>query len=77
MLHRICLIAGMVSTMMFMTPAVAQDYGAQGEHGLRYGHVRARGYYVRRRWPSLPRGAGLFGCRHWSPIGWYWTCYFW
>jgi hypothetical protein len=23
------------------------------------------------------RGGGLFGCRHWSPIGWYWTCYFW
>jgi hypothetical protein len=34
-------------------------------------YVLPRGYYV------LPRGEGLFGCRHWSPIGWYWTCYFW
>ena len=22
-------------------------------------------------------GGGLFGCRHWSPIGVYWKCYFW
>jgi hypothetical protein len=71
MLQRICLIAGIVSTLMFMTPAVAHDYGVQGHHGQRYGHVHAHGYYVRRR------GAGLIGCRHWSPIGWYWTCYFW
>jgi hypothetical protein len=21
------------------------------------------------------RGGGLFGCRHWSPIGWYWTLF--
>ena len=68
MLHRICLIAGIVSTLMFMTPAVAHDYG--WHHGQRYGHVHAHGY-VRRR------GGGLFGCWHWSPIGWYWTCYFW
>jgi len=33
MLHRICLIAGIVSTLMFMTPAVAHDYGVQGHHG--------------------------------------------
>ena len=71
MLHGICLIAGIVSTLMFMTPAVAHDYGVQGHHGQRYGHVHAHGYYVRRH------GGGLFGCRHWSPIGWYWTCYFW
>jgi len=72
MLHRICLIAGIVSTLMFMMPSVAHDY-VQGHHGQRYGRVHAHGYYVRR----LPRGYGLFGCRHWSPIGWYWTCYFW
>jgi hypothetical protein len=71
MLHRICLIAGIVSTLMLMTPAVAHDYGVQGHHGQRYGHVHAHGYYMHRR------GGGLFGCRHWSPIGWYWTCYFW
>jgi hypothetical protein len=71
MLHRICLIAGIVSTLMFMTPAVAHEYGVQGHHGQRYGHVHAHRYYV------LRRGGGLFGCRHWSPIGWYWTCYFW
>jgi hypothetical protein len=82
MLHKICLIAGIVSTLMFMTPAIAHDYGVQGRHGQRYGHVHAHGYYVsnpktRPRLPALPRGEGLFGCRHWSPIGWYWTCYFW
>jgi hypothetical protein len=70
-LHRICLIAGTVSTLMFMTPAVARDYGVQGHHGQGYGRVHAHRYYVFRR------GGGLFGCRHWSPIGWYWTCYFW
>jgi hypothetical protein len=74
MLRRICLIAGIVSTLM--TPAVAHNYGVEGHHGQRYGHVHAHGYYVRRL-PRLPRGYGLFGCRHWSPIGWYWTCYFW
>src|SRR5262245_58988183 len=36
MLHRICLIAGIVSTLMFMTPAVARDYGVQKHHGQRY-----------------------------------------
>jgi hypothetical protein len=71
MLHRICLIAVIVSTLTFMTPAVAHDFGVQGHKGQRYGHVHADGYYVRRR------GGGLIGCRHWSPIGWYWTCYFW
>jgi hypothetical protein len=30
-----------------------------------------------RRGYVLPRGGGLFGCRHWSPVGVYWTCYFW
>ena len=76
--HRICLIAGIVSTLMFMTPAVAHDYGVQGRHGQRYEHVRAHRYYVLPRgYYVLPRGEGLFGCRHWSPIGWYWTCYFW
>jgi hypothetical protein len=25
----------------------------------------------------FPVAAELFGCRHWSPIGVYWTCYFW
>jgi hypothetical protein len=39
MLHRICLIAGIVSMLMFMTPAVARDYGVQKHHGQRYGHV--------------------------------------
>ena len=86
MLHRICLIAGIVSTLMFMTPAVARNYGVQKYHGQRYGHVHHHGYYVRRgyvrrgyvrRGYVLPRGGGLFGCRHWSPIGVYWTCYFW
>jgi hypothetical protein len=48
MLHRICLIAGIVSTLMFMTPAVARDYGVQKHHGQRYGHVHAHRYYVRR-----------------------------
>jgi hypothetical protein len=71
MLHRICLIAGIVSTLMLMTPAVANDYGVQGHRGQRYGHVHVHRNYVRRG------GRGLFGCRHWSPIGWYWTCYFW
>jgi hypothetical protein len=70
MLRRIFLIAGIISTLM--TPAVAHDYGVQGRHGQRFGHVHAHGYYV-----HLPHGGGLFGCRHWSPIGWYWTCYFW
>src|SRR5262249_24391547 len=46
MLHRICLIAGIVSTLMFMTPAVAYDHGVQGHHGQRYGRVHAHGYYV-------------------------------
>ena len=81
MLHRICLIAGIVSTLTFMTPAVARDYGVQKHHGQRYGHVHAHRYYVRRNYVrrpyALPRGGGLFGCRHWSPIGVYWTCYFW
>jgi hypothetical protein len=71
MLHRMCVIAGIVSTLMFMTPTVAHEYGAKGHHGQKYGPLHAHGNYVRRR-----RG-GLFGCRHWSPIGWYWTCYFW
>src|SRR5262245_39006900 len=69
MLRRICLIAGILSTLM--TPAVAHDYGVRGHHEQRYGHVHAHRYYYVRR------GEGLFGCRHWSPIGWYWTCYFW
>src|SRR5262245_58316008 len=76
MLHRICLIAGIVSVLMFMMPAVARDYGVQKHYGQRHGHVRAHKYYVRRPY-VLPRGGGLFGCRHWSPIGVYWTCYFW
>ncbi len=42
----------------------------------RYGHVYAHRYYVRRGYVR-PRGGGLFGCRHWSPVGVYWTCYFW
>ena len=84
MLHRICLIV--VSTLMFMTPAVAHDYGVQRHHGQRYGHVHAHRYYARRYYARryyarrgyvLPRSGGLFGCRHWSPIGVYWTCYFW
>jgi len=69
MLRRICLIAGIVSTLM--TPAVAHNYGGQGHHG----YLHAHRYYLRRYY--VPRGYGLFGCRHWSPIGWYWTCYFW
>ena len=82
MLRRICLIAGIVSTLMFMTPAVARDYGVQKHHGQRYGgHVHAPRYYTRRYYVRrdyvLPRSGGLFGCRHWSPIGVYWTCYFW
>ena len=81
MLRRICLIAGIVSTLMFMTPAVAHDYGVRGHHGQRHGHVHAHRYYARRyyvrRGYVLPRGGGLFGCRHCSPIGVYWTCYFW
>jgi len=76
MLRRICLIAGIVSTLMFMTPAVAGDYGVQKHHGQRYGHVHAHRYYVGRGY-ALPRGGGLFGCRHWSPIGVYWESYFW
>ena len=75
MLSRICL-AGIFSALVFMTPAVAHNYGIQRHHGRTYGHVHVHRYYVRRL-PTLPRGAGLFGCRHWSPIGWYWTCYFW
>jgi hypothetical protein len=43
----------------------------KGIMGRDNGHVHAHGYYVRRH------GGGLFGCRHWSPSGWYWTCYFW
>jgi hypothetical protein len=54
----------------------ARDYGVQKHHGQRYGHVHAHRYYVRRGY-VLPRGGGLLGCRHWSPIGVYWTCYFW
>jgi hypothetical protein len=81
MLHRICLIAGIVSTLIFMTPAVARDYSLQKHHWQRYGHVHAHQYYARRyyvrRGYVLPRGGGLFGCRHWSPVGVYWTCYFW
>jgi hypothetical protein len=60
-----CVIAGIVCTLMFMTPTVAHEYGAKVHHGQKYGPVHAHGNYVRRR-----RG-GLFGCRHWSPIGWY------
>ena len=75
MLRRICLMAGIVSTLMFMTPAVAGDYGVQKHRGS-YGHVHAHRYYVRRGYVR-PRGVGLFGCRHWSPVGVYWTCYFW
>jgi len=71
MSHRICLIAGIVSTLMLMTPAVANDYRVQRHRAQRYGHVYVHRNYVRHR------GRGLFGCRHWSPIGWYWTCYFW
>ena len=33
MLHRICLIAVIVSTLTFMTPAVAHDFGVQGHKG--------------------------------------------
>jgi hypothetical protein len=62
MLRRICLMA----TLMFMTPAVAGDYGVQKHLGQRYGHVYAHRYYVRRGYVR-PRGGGLFGCRHWSP----------
>ena len=67
MLHRICLIAGIVSTLIFMTPAVARDYSLQKHHWQRYGHVHAHRYYARRyyvrRGYVLPRGGGLFGCR--------------
>jgi hypothetical protein len=48
MLRRICLIAGLVSTLMFMTPAVAGEYAVQKHHGQRYEHVHAHRYYVRR-----------------------------
>jgi hypothetical protein len=52
MLNRVCLIAGTVITLTFMTPAIARDYGVQNRHGQRYGHVhthryQARPYYVR------------------------------
>jgi hypothetical protein len=77
LLRRVRRIAGIVSTLTFITPAIAHDDGARRHHGQRYGHVRAHKYYVRRRGYLLPRGGGLFGCRHWSPIGVYWTCYFW
>ena len=76
MLHKIFFIAGTATILLFMTPAVAGDYGVQRHHGQSYGHVHIRRYYVRRPY-ALPRGEGLFGCRHWSPIGVYWTCYFW
>ena len=76
MLHRICLIAGIVDTLMFTTPAVARDYGVHKQLGQRHGHGYVHRHYVRRPY-ALRRGGGLFGCRHWSPIGVYWTCYFW
>jgi hypothetical protein len=64
MSHRICLIAGIVSTLMLMTPAVANDlWRTRASRTERYGHVHVHRNYVRRR------GGGLFGCRHWSPIG--------
>jgi hypothetical protein len=81
MLNRVCRIAGIVITLTFMTPAIAHDYGVQKPHGQRYGHAHNHRYHVRpyyvRRGYVLPRGGGLFGCRHWSPIGVYWKCYFW
>jgi hypothetical protein len=80
MLSRVCLIAGIICILIFMTPAIARDYGVQ-RLGQRYGHVHTHRYHVSpyyvRRGYVLPRGGGLFGCRHWSPIGVYWKCYFW
>jgi hypothetical protein len=74
MLSRVCLIAGIICILIFMTPAIARDYGVQ-RLGQRYGHVHTHRYHVSpyyvRRGYVLPRGGGLFGCRHWSPIGVY------
>ena len=78
---KIGLIAGIVCTLIFTTAAIARDHSVQERQGHRYGHVHTHRYHVRpynaRRGYVLPRGRGLLGCRHWSPIGVYWTCYFW
>src|SRR5262245_17179483 len=34
-------IAGIISTLMFMMPAVARDFGVQKHHGQSYEHIHA------------------------------------